>query len=84
MGIGVFDQVDRNQFFSISNIDKNLMKQYGINLSIKQLRAKARATVPFDEILTGQREENGYMRKTKIYRYIDFVEGGKKQCMGKS
>lgn len=72
MGISVFNQVDSNKYFSISNIDKEKMKKYGLNMSIKQLRDKARKTVPYMEVHTGQSDDKGYRRKTKIYRYEDF------------
>lgn len=72
MGLSVWSQVDMNKYFSISNINKEKMQKLGVNMSIKQLRAKARKTAPFMEVLTGQSDDKGYKRKTKIYRYEDF------------
>lgn len=50
------------------------MEKYGINMTIQKLREKAIASPPFAEILTGQSKLIGMRRKTKIYRYEDFVE----------
>lgn len=75
MGRSVWSEVDTNKYFSISTIDKTKMAKYGINMSIKQLRDLARETAPFTEILTGQSKAMGYRRRTKIYRYEDFIGG---------
>ncbi len=79
MGMSVWSEVDTNKYFSISTIDKAKMAKYGINMSIKQLRDLARETAPFTVILTGQSDDKGYRRRTKIYRYEDFITGGN-QC----
>lgn len=73
MGLSVFSEVDTNKYFSISTIEKSKMQKYGLTMSIKQLRLMAIKTVPFAEILTGQSKAIGFRRRTKIYRYEDFV-----------
>lgn len=72
MGVSVFSEVDTNKYFSVSTISKAKMKQNGLNLSIKQLRALALKSVPVTEILTGKPNEHGRCRKTKIYAYEAF------------
>lgn len=74
MGYSLKTQCDSKQYFSISRIDPECMKEYGINLSPRELANLARHSVPFNTIETGQSSPNGFRRETKIYRYADFVE----------
>ncbi len=74
MGYTVENQVDTDQMFSISKINKERMEAYGIKMSIKELRAKARVSMPFTEIYTGDPNDPHRQTKVKIFRYIDFVE----------
>lgn len=76
MGLSVFSQCDTKKYFSISTIEKSKMEQYGINMSVENLKKLARNSLPYAEIHTGQSKAIGYRRITKIYRYEDFTEGG--------
>lgn len=74
MGMSVWSQCDTRKYFSISTIEKKRMDEYGLNMTIQELRNRAVASPPYAEVLTGQSKVLGYRRKTKIYRYEDFVE----------
>lgn len=74
MGMTVANQCDSKQYFSLSTIDKNRLKELGIPLTVKQLRDKARRTDPFNTLYTGDSSFQGRQRKTKIWRYEDFKE----------
>ena len=74
MGISVFNECDTRKYFSISTIDKKQMQRNGLNMTIKELQERAKKTVPYAEILTGQSKVLGFRRRTKIYRYEDFKE----------
>lgn len=76
MGLSVCSECDTQKYFSISKIDSDCMKKYGITMTIAQLRDLARKTAPFTVIYTGQSSAMGFRRKTKIYRYEDFTKGG--------
>lgn len=73
MGLSVRSQCDEKQYFSISRIDKEQMKLAGLDMTVTELREKARGTVPFAEIITGDVNYSGKCRRTKIYRYADFA-----------
>lgn len=74
MGASVSNQVNTEKYFSISTIDKNVMEKLGLKMTIQELRAVARSSPPAFEIMTGTEEYPGRIRKTKIYRYSDFLE----------
>lgn len=76
MGASVRKQVDSNQYFSVSTIEKEKMEKFGIKMAIKDLRNLAKQRPCFTEILTGDSEKQGHMRKVKIYRYVDFANIG--------
>lgn len=79
MGLSVWNQVDTDQYFSISTIDKKKMAKYGVKMSIAQLKIIARCSPPVTQIPTGG---EGRIRMTKIYRYKDFAtEGGGKNAI---
>lgn len=73
MGASVKNQVDSKKYFSISTIEKEKLKEYGITMTIKDLKNLAKKRPCYTEILTGDSETHGHMRKVKIYRYSDFV-----------
>ena len=75
MGMSIKNQIDSNKYFCLSSIDKSIMRQYGLKMTMSELKNKARKTLPYAEIFTGQTDaEGGQRRKTKIYRYEDFKE----------
>lgn len=76
MGQSVYSEVDPKQYFSISTVKRSTMDKYGISCTIKELREKARNSVPKTEILTGNMKNPGKCRLTKIYAYADFIEEG--------
>lgn len=73
-GLSVFNQCDTKQYFSISTINPERMKFYGLNMSIRQLQEKARKSSNYLQIPTGKRDDEKHQRMTKIYRYADFKE----------
>ena len=74
MGVSVYSECDTRKYFSISRIDLKAMRDAGLNITAKELKEKARKSVPYAEIYTGQSKTMGFRQKTKIYRYIDFKE----------
>lgn len=67
------EQVNMDIYFSISKINPERMKAFGITLSINELREIARTRPAFKEIITGSNSDDHKRRRTKIYRYEDFV-----------
>lgn len=74
MGLSVQNQVDKKQYFSLSTIDKARMNEYGLTISMNELRKQARLRPPFAEIYTGNSKDLKFQRRTKIYRYEDFKQ----------
>lgn len=74
MGLSVYNQVDSKQYFSLSTINKARMEEYGLTISINELRNLARSRPPYAEIYTGNSKDLKFQRRTKIYRYIDFKQ----------
>ena len=72
MGLSVWNQVDSNKYFSISSIDKLILKQKGIDISLAEFKEIVRRAPPFTIITTGSDVITGRTRRTKIYRYEDF------------
>ena len=72
MGLSLATQCNLKLYFSLSTINKDLIKEYGLNMTVKQLREKARKTAPFQVLYTGDDKFQGRQRKTYIWRYEDF------------
>ena len=69
MGISVYGELSSNEYFCISQIKKSAMEKHGLNMTIKELRERARNSKPFGWVLTGSIYVIGYHKKTSIYRY---------------
>ena len=67
------DQVNMDIYFSISKINPERMRAFGITLTPNELRELARTRPAFKKILTGSNSDDRKRRLTKIYRYEDFV-----------
>lgn len=74
MGASVSNQVNTDRYFSISTINKEKMIQAGLNMTVAELREKARHSAHYQIIYTGESGEYGYRKQTKIYKYEDFKE----------
>lgn len=72
MGLSVWNQCDTSEYFSVSTIEKGKMKDAGLNLTVKELKERAKNSYPYAKILTGSEKYLGQHRKTNIYRYKDF------------
>ena len=72
MGLSVWNQVDSNRYFSISSVDRAILKQKGINITLSEFKEIVRRAPPFAVITTGSEVVTGRTRRTKIYRYEDF------------
>lgn len=68
------EQVNMDIYFSISKINPERMRVFGITLSINELRELARKRPAFKKILTGSNSDDRKRRLTKIYRYEDFKD----------
>ncbi len=73
MGISVWNQVDNNKYFSLSSVDKKVMKKFGIEIPVSKFKDIVRQTTPHTKILTGSERCLGQHRWTNIYRYEDFT-----------
>lgn len=73
MGLSVFNQVDSKEYFCISSIDKNILCQKGIPLSVNEFKEIVRKSPPFTTITTGSDMIDGRQRRTNIYKYDDFL-----------
>lgn len=73
MGLSVYNQVDKTRYFSLSTIDKKVLDEKGITLSISRFREIARRSPPHMSISTGSDRVMGRCRRTNIYRYDDFL-----------
>lgn len=67
------EQVNMDIYFSISKINPERMRAFGITLTPNELREIARTRPAFTQILTGSNSDDRKRRLTKIYRYEDFV-----------
>lgn len=74
MGASVSNQVNTDRYFSISTINKEKMMQAGLNMTVAELREKARYSKNYKIIYTGESGEHGHKKKTRIYKYEDFKE----------
>ena len=74
MGESVSNQVNTDRYFSISTISLEKMKQAGLNMTVAELREKARKSANYQIIFTGESRAFGHRKKTKIYKYEDFKE----------
>lgn len=73
MGASVRDNVNPQEFFSISSIDKRIMQLHGLNMSRTALIEKAKSSKPYAYVWTGSiNPVSGLQRRTKVYRYKDF------------
>jgi hypothetical protein len=75
------NQLDNQKFFSISTINKNAMKQYGIEIPLSEFKEIVKRSLPYTRILTGSVQTKAHRQWTNIYRYEDFAliksqEGG--------
>lgn len=75
MGLSVFNQVNSKEYFCISSIDKNILYQKGIPLSVSEFKEIVRKSPPFTTIITGSDMIDGRQRRTNIYirRFFIFV-----------
>lgn len=78
MGLSVFNQVDTTKYFSLSTINEERMKEYGLQMTVTELKQLAKQRVPAVEILTGDSLISSHQRITKCWRYEDFKSGGDK------
>lgn len=74
MGASVSNQVNTDRYFSISTINKEKMIKAGLNMTVAELREKARHSKNYKIIYTGESGECGHKKKTRIYKYEDFKE----------
>ena len=74
MGASVSNQVNTDRYFSISTINKEKMIQAGLNMTVAELREKARHSKNYKIIYTGESGEYGHKKKTRVYKYEDFKE----------
>lgn len=70
MGISVKDIYPKSEYFSISSIEKIEMEKHGVNLTIKELRRRAKLSKPSKYVYTGSSTQ---YRKTPVYKYADFA-----------
>ena len=73
MGQSVLNQVDTSKYFSLSTIDKRILVEKGINISLTDFKEIVRRSPPFIQIITGSQIEHKKQRLTNIYRYDDFI-----------
>lgn len=70
MGTSVKDIYPKNEYFSISSIEKIEMEKHGIDLTIKELRRRAKLSKTTKYVYTGSGIN---FRKTAVYKYDDFA-----------
>ncbi len=68
------EQVNMDIYFSISKINPERMKAFGITLSINELRELARKRKPYKKVITGSNSDDRKRHLTKVYRYEDFKD----------
>lgn len=73
MGQSVLNQVDTSKYFSLSTIDKRILVEKGINISLTDFKEIVRRSPPFIQIITGSQIGRKKQRLTNIYRYDDFI-----------
>lgn len=75
MGLSVSNQVNPEKYFSLSTIDPNRMREHGLDMTVDQLRQRAK-TMPYAfEIYTGSSHNLACQRRVKIWAYESFKEG---------
>ncbi len=72
MGLSVSNQVDEKNYFSLSHINPEFMKDHGLTISANKLRQIARRSPNYFIIYTGQSKMLNCQRRTKIFKYEDF------------
>lgn len=77
MGQAVSDYYNLSFYFTLSKISKHSMNKYGVNMTVNELKHKAKESEPYDYVCTGNKID-GRVRKTSVYRYIDFTTMEKK------
>lgn len=75
MGLSVSNQVNSEKYFSLSTIDPRRIEEHGLNMTVEQLRQKAKMTPYSFEIYTGSSHNLAYQRRVKIWAYESFREG---------
>ena len=73
MGLSVANQVDEKQYFSLSSISKNRMRELGFKITMKELKEKARKAPPIAVIYTGDVHIKSKRKQVNIWRYEDFI-----------
>lgn len=73
MGQSVLNQVDTSKYFSLSTIDKRILVEKGINISLTDFKEIVRRSPPFIQIITRLTNRTQKQRLTNIYRYDDFI-----------
>ena len=73
MGLSVYNQIDTSKYFSLTTIDKKVLDEKGITMSITRFREIVRRSPPHMSIYTGSDRIMGRCRRTNIYRYDDFL-----------
>ena len=68
------EQVNMDIYFSISKINPERMKAFGITLTQNELREVARKRPAVKDILTGSNSDDHKRRLTKNYRYEEFKD----------
>ena len=58
--------LNKEEYFYISEIDKDFLKRHKINMTIKQFKNFVRTCTPYDTVLTGGFRHE--MRATKLYK----------------
>ncbi len=74
MGLSVYNQCDPRHYFSLSTISKEIMRDVGLKMTIKELKAMARKSNPSMVLITGETHAKGQRRQTNVYKYADFLK----------
>lgn len=74
MNLTVYDQVDPQKFFCVSQIKPEVMKANGLTMSARKLRALAKGEVEFCRVPTGDSGDETRQHMTKVFRYKDFLK----------
>lgn len=73
-GLSFKDQVNTRDYFSLSHIDPEMMREHGLTMTAKALRELARKTLPAGEIFTGNSIYPKQQKLVKFWRYDDFKD----------
>lgn len=72
MALKFENQCNTDECFCLSKIDRQKMKNHGLQMSVKQLQTLARKSKPYKRIWTGSCYYDDRVRSTNVYRYDDF------------